>query len=123
MFLKIRPKFVHGRWSRRLNDYGPVRNIFEDYKITEISELKGGYTAIQIRGPRKVHQLISCARPLTIISPPEVEGGNASQNQVPLYFVSPMNGGSGQIQGATYFAVIDDELVAYQGSGSYLRPL
>jgi len=107
---------MHGRWSRKLGTYGPSRDLFAKYNVGQIRTTAGGYTSIEIQGPKKSHFLMSCARPLTIIAPPEVEGGNAIKKQVPLYFVSPMHG-SGKIQGATYFAEIDGELVAYRPAG------
>lgn len=114
--LKIRPRMMHGKWSRKLGTYGPERDIFEKYSVGKMLDLKGGYKSIQIIGPKKEFVLMSCARPLTIISPPKEEGGNAQKVEVPLFFVSPMNG-SGSIQGATYFALINNELVAYKGAG------
>lgn len=121
--MKIKPTMVHGRYSRKLKAYGPERNLFEGYSVTGIRMSAAGFETIEITGPRKVFYLHACARPLTIISPPEVEGGNAMQKKVPLYFVSPMHG-SGKIQGAEYFAEIDGELVAYRpAGGGTIRPL
>ena len=114
--LKIKPRMMHGRWSRKLGTYGAERDLFAKYSVKEVRLLKGGYTSIEIVGPKKSHFLMSCARPLTIISPPLNEGENARKREVPLYFVSPMHG-SGKIQGAEYFAEIDGELVAYRPAG------
>lgn len=107
---------MHGRWNRKLGTYGPSRDLFEKYSVGEMRDLKGGYKSIQINGPKKEFFLMSCAKPLTIISPPIEDGGNAQKVEVPLFFVSPMHG-SGSIQGATYFALINGELVAYKGAG------
>lgn len=112
--MKIRERLVH-KYCR--TGKTKVKNLFEGYSVTEVKKLSGGYTSIAIKGPRKTFSLISCARPLTIISPPEVEGGNAIKREVPLYFVSPMKG-SGKIQGAEFFAEIDGELVAYRPAGA-----
>lgn len=120
--MKIKPRFVLGRYNRKTGTRGPERDLFEKYEVLSSRQLQGGYTAIEIKGPKKTHVLMSCARPLTIISPPIVDGGDAIQIKVPLYFVSPMYG-TGQIQGATYFAEIGGELVAYRGSGGCLSPL
>jgi hypothetical protein len=114
--MNIKPKYIHGRYSRKLGTYGPERNLFEKYEVGTIRTNDKGYTFIEIKGPKKTFSLISCAKQLTIISPPEVEGGNAIQKKVPLYFVSPMHG-SGKLQGAEYFAEIDGELVAYRPAG------
>lgn len=107
---------MHGKWSRKLGTYGPEKNIFEKYSVGSIRKTEHGYTFIEIVGPKKTFSLISCAKPLTIIAPPEVEDGPAIKKEVPLYFVSPMNG-SGKIQGAEYFAEIEGELVAYRSAG------
>jgi hypothetical protein len=120
--MKIKPRFVLGRYNRRTGTRGPERDLFEKYQVGTIRKTEHGYTFVEIIGPRKTFSLMSCALPLTIISPPEVDGGDAIQRKVPLYFVSPMNG-TGQIQGATYFAEIDGELVAYRGGGGSVYPL
>lgn len=121
--MKIKPTMVHGRYSRKLKAYGPERDLFEKYSVGTIRKNDKGYTFIEIIGPRKTFALVSCAKPLTIISPPEVNGGPAIQKKVPLYFVSPMDG-SGSIQGAEYFAEIEGELVAYRpAGGGTIRPL
>lgn len=119
--MKIKPRYV--RKFHSTNKPSTERNLFEKYEVGEIRKTEQGYTFIEIKGPKKTFSLISCVKPLTIISPPEVEGGNAIQKKVPLYFVSPMNG-SGSIQGAEYFAEIEGELVAYKSAGGgTVRPL
>lgn len=112
--MKIKARFV--RKFHSTAKPSKERNLFEKYEVTSVRKTDNGYTFIEVKGPKKTHQLISCAKPLTIISPPEVEGGNAIKKQVPLYFVSPMSG-SGKIQGAEYFAEINGELVAYRKAG------
>jgi hypothetical protein len=112
--MKIKPRYVRKYHSTAKPT--KERNLFEKYEVGTIRKTEGGYTCIEIVGPKKTFSLMSCARPLTIIAPPEVEDGPAIKKEVPLFFVSPMNG-AGKIQGADYFAEINGELVAYRSVG------
>lgn len=114
--MKIKPVYVTKYTSGLGKTRSASRNLFEKYEVGDIRKTDHGYTFIQIVGPRKTFSLISCAKPLTIIAPPEVEDGPAIKREVPLYFVSPMKGAK-SIQGATYFAEINGELVPYRSTG------
>lgn len=114
--ITIRPRMIHGRFSRKKGTYGPERNMFEGYQVVNVTMTKIG-RRIQIQGPKKEFFLYQTANPLTIIAPPEVEGGDAIKRAVPLFFVSGMTS-SGNIQGAEYFALIENELVAYRSRGA-----
>lgn len=115
--MKIRPKIV-SRYLRKAGAFGPGRNLFEGYEVVEVRDTKIG-KSITIKGPKKEFTLYQTAKGLTIIAPPANEGENAIQQTVPLFFVSPMKS-SGKIQGAEYFALINDELVAYRSVGGGL---
>lgn len=120
--MKIKARYI--RKYHSTTKPSTERNLFEKYQVGTIRTTENGYTFIEIRGPKKTFSLISCAKPLTIIAPPEVEDGDAVKKVVPLFFVSPMGGGSGKIQGAEYFAEIEGELVAYRSvGGGCLEPL
>lgn len=111
--MKIKPVYVTKYTSGLGKTRSASRNLFEKYEVGDIRKTDHGYTFIQIVGPRKTFSLISCAKPLTIIAPPEVEDGPAIKREVPLYFVS----GASSIRGATYFAEINGELVPYRSAG------
>lgn len=120
--MNIKPRYV--RKFHSTNKPTTERNLFDKYEVGTIRTTENGYTFIEIKGPKKTFSLISCAKPLTIIAPPEVENGPAIKKQVPLFFVSPMGGGTGKIQGAEYFAEIEGELVAYRSvGGGCVEPL
>lgn len=118
----IRPLKVRGKFSRKLGDYGAERDLFAGYTVLSVDDTKIG-RRVRIQGPKKEFFLYECRNPLTIISPPLVDGENARKQVVPLFFVSGMTS-SGSIQGAQYFALINNELVAYKSSsGNCVEPL
>ena len=112
--IRIRPRPIQ-RFDRKLGDYAPARDLFAGYKVGEIAMTKIG-RRIQILGPKKEFFLYEARNGLTIIAPPKEDGGDAIKQHVPLFFVSGMSS-SGKIQGADFFALIDDELVAYRSEG------
>lgn len=114
--MKIKPVYVTKYTSGLGKTRTSARNLFDKYEVITVRTTDHGFTFIEIKGPRKTFSLISCAKLLTIIAPPEVEDGPAIKREVPLYFVSPMKGAR-SIQGATHFAEIDGELVAYRSTG------
>lgn len=114
--MKIKPVYVTKYTSGLGKTRTSTRNLFDKYEVITVRTTDHGFTFIEIKGPRKTFSLISCAKLLTIIAPPEVEDGPALKREVPLYFVSPMTGAR-SIQGATYFAEIDGELVPYRSTG------
>lgn len=113
--MKIKPVYVTKYTSAVGKIRTSTRNLFENYRVLSKGRSDHGYTFFDIKGPRKTFLIVSCARPLTIISPPDVDGGPAIKREVPLYFVSGMKGAK-SIQGATFFAEIDGELVPYRST-------
>lgn len=121
--MHIKPVYITKYTSAVGRTHTSKRNLFEKYEVAAIEKTHDGYTLIVIRGSRKTFTLVSCVHPLTIVSPPEKKDDPVTKREVPLYFVSPTRGAK-SINGATYFAEIDGELVAYKSSGRYsIQPL
>ena len=117
--MRIKPRYISGKWSRRLNDYGPRRDMFEKYVVESVRNTDHGLI-ISIRGPKVMYTLMPCKNPLKIVDFDE-STNQAKTDFALLYYVSPFTGG-GKIKHATHFAEINGELVAYTTSGSgFLR--
>lgn len=143
--MKIKPRMMHGRWNRKLNGYGPERDLFEKFEVVEVKERLAVDSAlpqrvelsvdrarifktVRIKGPKVDYFLDECVAPLKIVEPATEGDKKWVTKFVPLFYVSPLRSGSMssnvKIQGATYFAEIDGELVAYKGSGGgFVQPL
>lgn len=125
--MKIKPRLI-SRWSRKLNDYGEKKDLFQKYAITQIKEeeclpkfivKRSGFESNRA----KVLKTIFIKGPKAEFVLKEAENGLRSFNeetkewvQLPLFYVSPFYG-SGAIQGATHFVEKGDELVAYTTKG------
>jgi hypothetical protein len=116
--LTIRPR-IYRKFNRKTKQYDRVVNVFEKYKVTRDETSEKGYRTLEITGPKQKFYLTNTARPLKVLAPPTEEGGNATCTEYPLFFVSPMMS-SGKIQGAQYFALDGNELVAYRSTGKGL---
>jgi hypothetical protein len=120
MEIKIKQVIIK-KYDRKTNDYSKIVNLFEKYSVLNVEDTKIG-KAINIKGPKKLFRLYENRNGLKILVPPKNEGESARAIKVPLFFVSTM-GGSSEIQGASYFALINNELVAYRGHGGSLSPM
>ena len=143
--MKIKPRMIHGRWSKKLNTYGPQRDAFEKFEEVEVKERLAVdnalpkraqlsvdrariFKTVRIKGPKVEYFLDECVVPLKIVEPATDPDKKWITKFVPLFYVSPLRSGSMssnvKIQGAAYFAEIDGELVAYRGSGAgFVEPL
>lgn len=114
VIMKIRARYISGKWSRRLNDYGPKRDMFEKYVVHDIRSTDSG-NIITVNGPKVTYTLMPCKNPLKIVDFDE-KTNTRKDTFAPLYYVSPFTGG-GKIKHATHFAEINGELIAYTTSG------
>jgi len=119
--MKIQEVIVK-KFDRKSGDYSKIVNVFEKYTVEKVEDTKIG-KAITINGPRKSFRLYQNVKGLTIVLPPKVDGESAKSIKVPLFYVSPMMNGAGSIQGCQYFALINDELVAYRNDSVGLSPM
>ena len=121
LMITIKPRLISGCWNKKLMDYGPKRDMFEKYKVTQVRTTEWD-TIINIQGPKVEFTLHSCKNPLKIAHFNE-ETNTTEYTTAPLFYVSPFTGG-GKIKFATHFALINNELVAYTTSGSgFVRPV
>ena len=108
-------QIVWKKFDRKTGDYTKIVEPFAAYQIGRISEKPTGRT-IEVIGPKQTFVLVECRNKLKKLYPPAVEGGNATVEELPLFFVTT-NVKCAKIQGACHFALRGETLIPYKSSG------
>ena len=106
------------RYDKKTSDYTKEIHPFAKYIVSDINENNGTWKTIDIKGPKQNFTLCSVAKPLKVCRP------GLPTKELPLFYVmsaySRFHCGFPavtKIQGATYFALENDELIPYCSSG------
>jgi len=119
--MRIKETIIN-KYNRKTGNFDRKVNVFEKYTVGKMETSEGGWTRIEVKGPKQNFLLCSTFSPLKVCRP------GLPVKELPLFYVTsdanhfygnPRLGfpSVAKIQGATHFALENDELIPYKSSG------